>query len=275
MLSYFKERIVLLYFTLVIIVSWASIYAVIGLDGMLGRVALDDSAMPAMMLAMISGPLVASITCILVKEGPNGFPMLLQNLKFKKVSLKWYSIALFTAPILTLCTILLMLPFSDSFIPSILESPSKLSIIMGGLMGGLIAGLFEEIGWTYIVTTTLLKKYGIVISSTIIGLFWGLWHAPLFMAGDPTGFLPLFVVIASRLFTQLPIFRLLMVWVYDKTQSLLISVLMHMMLTASTLIFQAPSISAFEGLIFNLTFMGLGLVTYLIFQHMHGIRETS
>jgi hypothetical protein len=42
---------------------------------------------------------------------------------------------------------------------------------------------------------------------------------------------------------QLPAFRVLMVWVYDRTGSLLVAILMHASLTASTLILQPLAVS--------------------------------
>ena len=60
-----------------------------------------------------------------------------------------------------------------------------------------------------------------------MGLLWGLWHFPMFAGTrDPTGTLP---AACGRplLFAWLPPYRVLMVWVYDRTESLPIAMLMH------------------------------------------------
>jgi membrane protease YdiL (CAAX protease family) len=44
----------------------------------------------------------------------------------------------------------------------------------------------------------------------------------------------------ARLFSWLPAYRLLMVWVYDRTGSLLVAMLMHVSLVASTVIIEPP-----------------------------------
>jgi hypothetical protein len=69
-------------------------------------------------------------------------------------------------------------------------------------------------------------------------LLWGAWHYPLFSGGDLSGALPLALFLPVQLFSFLPAYRVLMVWVYDRTGSLLVAILMHSSLTASTLIFQ-------------------------------------
>lgn len=76
-----------------------------------------------------------------------------------------------------------------------------------------------------------------------MGLLWGAWHfliafwASSALAGEQSlaifvaGFLAFYAV-------ALPAYRVLMVWVYDRTGSLLVAMLMHAVLSASTLILQ-------------------------------------
>jgi hypothetical protein len=57
--------------------------------------------------------------------------------------------------------------------------------------------------------------------------------------------------LSAQLFAWMPAFRVLMVWVYDRTESLLVAMLMHASLTASTLILQPLT-------------TGVNLLTYLL-----------
>ena len=55
----------------------------------------------------------------------------------------------------------------------------------------------------------------------------GAWHFPLFWEGDSfSTTLPL-ALLLTRLFSWLPPFRVLLVWVHDRTQSLPVVMLMH------------------------------------------------
>jgi hypothetical protein len=51
---------------------------------------------------------------------------------------------------------------------------------------------------------------------------------------DPTGILPAALVVAVLSFAWLPPYRVLMVRVYDRTESLLIAMLMHMPISVTT-----------------------------------------
>ncbi len=48
------------------------------------------------------------------------------------------------------------------------------------LPGNLFIGGLEEAGWAYILQPELNRKYGFILSSSITGLIWVLWHIPLF-----------------------------------------------------------------------------------------------
>ena len=77
-------------------------------------------------------------------------------------------------------------------------------------------------------------KYGVFTTGLLVGLFWGAWHFLVNLEADTfTGTLPLALLIA-RLFTWLPAYRILMVWVYEWTESQFIVTLMHVSLVATT-----------------------------------------
>jgi membrane protease YdiL (CAAX protease family) len=128
---------------------------------------------------------------------------------------------------------------------------------MTGLAAGLMTGFFEELGWTGFAVPGLKSRYGILKTGIMVGLIWGVWHFPLFSGGDSTGAVPLVLFLPVLLFSHLPAFRVLMVWVYDRTGSLLIALLMHAGLTAGTLIFQPQETAGIYILIFNLVLAAL------------------
>ena len=54
---------------------------------------------------------------------------------------------------------------------------------------------------------------------------------------------PPILYLAVLLFAWLPPYRVLMVWVYDRTESLLLVILMHTLITAAQFIRSAPAAS--------------------------------
>jgi hypothetical protein len=70
-----------------------------------------------------------------------------------------------------------------------------------------------------------------------MGFLWGVWHVPsqVWASGDASGALVPSLLAAQLVFALvvLPAFRVLVVWVYDHTQSVLVAMLMHGSLVAA------------------------------------------
>ena len=90
----------------------------------------------------------------------------------------------------------------------------------------------------------------------IVGLLWGAWHflVAFWGSGNFSGAfsLPLFLPQFLFYVGVLPAYRVLMVWVYDRTGSLLVVMLMHASLTASTVFILMPVATGVHLLIYYL-----------------------
>jgi membrane protease YdiL (CAAX protease family) len=111
--------------------------------------------------------------------------------------------------------------------------------LLSGMFGGVIVGICEELGWTGFVVPRLRLHHNILTSGLILGVAWGAWHIlsnDIWAIRTYSGTLSptLYAIITGLgfLIGQLPPCRILMVWVYDRTGSLLIAMLMHASLTA-------------------------------------------
>jgi hypothetical protein len=92
-----------------------------------------------------------------------------------------------------------------------------------------------------------------------MGLLWGAWHLPLFAgSAASSGGIPPALFMAAMLFSWLPPYRVLMVWVYDRTQSLLVVMLMHMPIVVSQFVLNPEGISE-EALFTSLIATGAAL----------------
>jgi membrane protease YdiL (CAAX protease family) len=126
-------------------------------------------------------------------------------------------------------------------------------------MAGLVVGFFEELGWTGFAVPRLRLRYSVFNTGLIVGVLWGAWHIlfnVIWVSSAYSGGLsPAFFITARALGDLvgiLPAYRVLMMWVYDRTGSLMVVMLMHASLTASTMIVEPPGISGMSLVIYDL-----------------------
>jgi membrane protease YdiL (CAAX protease family) len=242
---------VLAYYILTFAISWCSFLVLIGPGGILGTTGQADVLDPALYLAMLAGPSIAGLLLTGLADGRTGFRELLSRLLKWRVGVRWYVIALLTDPLLVTVTLLALSLTSPVFRPEIVTADDKASLLLAGIVMGLMVGLFEELGWTGFAVPRLRRRYGVLATGLIVGFVWGLWHLPLFLGSVSfSGSVSPTLYLSVLLFSFLPAYRVLMVWVYDRTESLLLAVLMHLPLAASQLI------------LVPLTLSGISLVTY-------------
>ncbi len=94
-------------------------------------------------------------------------------------------------------------------------------------------GLGEEIGWRGVLLPTLQQKHGALAASLIIGVFWGLWHAPLQFMGPDVNILEgiINVVLFTLYATALSV---MFTWHFNSTGgSILLCVILHASLNAT------------------------------------------
>ena len=228
------------YFALAFAISWGAVLIIAGGPG-----AISANSMPSEMLvpflypAMVVGPSVAGIVLTGLLYGRAGLRDLLTRMTTWRVGVRWYAIALLTAPLSVTAVLLALSLTSSEFLPGILTTSDKATLLLIGIMAGLMVGIFEELGWTGFAIPALRQRYGVLGTGLIVGLLWGAWHFPLFFwgSGISAGALPPAIYLLIVLFTWLPAYRVLMVWVYDRTDgSLLVAILMHVSLVASNAI---------------------------------------
>ena len=151
-----------------------------------------------------------------------------------------------------------MSDFSPAFLPGIFTVEDKIPRLMMNLAAAAITGICEEVGWTGFVTPRLRQRYGGPATGLLIGGLWGFWHvlplavlpslvysAPL----SPAGYIAFRTV--TTLLGPLVAFRVIMVWVYDNTQSVLVLVLMHVSLTATSMLAQPENLSGTTNFIMD------------------------
>jgi len=243
----FNKYPLMIYFILTFIISWGAIVMLVGTDG----IPVDPDQAVTLGMAILLGPSITSILLTGLASGRKGYRELGSRLFKWRVSFSWYAVALLTAPLSTAAVLILLSFFSSEFVPSIFMSENKISLLIMGIIAGLMVGFFEELGWTGFAIPRMRLRYGVLATGLIVGLLWGLWHFLLFWEKDSfSGVLPL-VLLLARLFSWLPAYRILMIWVYDHTESLFVVILMHTSLVATLMIID-PVLSGGSLVIFIL-----------------------
>ncbi len=243
--AFIKRHPVPTYFALTFAISWSSVLLVIGGPG--GIPATPEQAdmlFPVVLLAMLVGPGVAGILLTGLVHGRAGLRELLSRLLRWRVGARWYAVALLTIPLLAMATLFALLPTSPVFLPGVFASDDKASVLLVGIAVGLVVGILEELGWTGFAIPELRLRYSVLTTGLIVGVLWGAWHFILafWSSGSSSGALslPLFLPWVLYNVGVLPANRVLMVWVYDRTGSLLVAMLMHVSLTGGLAMILMP-----------------------------------
>jgi membrane protease YdiL (CAAX protease family) len=222
------RRPVLAYYALAFAISWGAILVLAGPGGFLGTTATSPS-FALLGVASLLGPSLAGLAMTWLVDGRAGVRDLGARLRRWRVGARWYAVALLTGPLVTTTTLLVLSLTSPAFVPAILTADDQAGLLLAGFSIGVLVPLFEEIGWTGFVTPRLRRRLGILGTGLIMGVLWGTWHLPLFAgSAASSGAIPPAVFMAAMLFAWLPPYRVLMVWVHDRTGSLLLAMLMHL-----------------------------------------------
>ncbi len=261
--DFIKKHPVLTYFALTFVISWGAILVVMGPGGILGTEEVPEALMTFVYMAMLLGPSVAGLSLIGLVDGRAGFRELLSRLRSRRLGVGWYAVALLTAPLMIGGVLFALSLTSPAFVSTIFAADDKVSLLVSSIVAAIMVGVFEELGWTGFAIPRLRLRYGVLVTGFIVGFLWGLWHFPLFLkSASFSGTVPPALYVAALLFSFLPAFRVLMVWVYDRTRSLLVVILMHVSLTASTLILQ-PQATGVQAVTYNLV-LTVALLLFIV-----------
>lgn len=262
--AFIQRHAVLVFYVLVLALGLGPTLILVGPGAFLGTTTLlgTDAEQtspadldPLMYVAMLvgnSGYTLVAILVIVLAFGRAGLRDLGSRVVRWRVGARWYAVALLTAPVLETAILGALSLTSNAFIPGILTADDKVSLLVAGLVAGLVAAFFEEIAWTGFATHELSKRHGLLATGLLVGLFWCVLHVSLF-AGGASGAVPRALSLASVFFVMLP-YRVLMVWVYRHTGSVLLAMLMHLPISVLPFLVGSAAMVGVPDLVFNLVF---------------------
>ena len=240
--AFIKRHPVLSFYALAFAITWGGLIMVVGGPGeLLGSPEALDTRFGLVLLAWLAGPSVAGVLMTGLVYGREGLREFGSRLTRWRVGARWYAVALLIAPVLSVSVLLALSLISPEYLPIILTTSDKASLLLLGIVGTLVGGIFEELGWTGFATPTLLgrMRYGVLGTGFIVGVLWGAAHLPIYYwaSADLPGVLLPTLVVAANILAWFPPYRVLMVWIYERTESLLLAMLMHGSATGSLVIF--------------------------------------
>lgn len=241
--AFIKRHPVLTYYALAFAISWGVVLLVIGGPGGIpGTSEQIARLLPSAIAASYAGPAFAGLLLTGLVSGRAGLRDVRSRLLRWRVSARWYAVALLTAPLLLTAIDFAFSLTSPAFLPAIITASDKTSLLLPAIVVGLAVPFFEELGWTGFAIPELRKRHGLLATGLIMGLLWGVWHFPLFSgSASSSGAVPPVLYVAVLLFSWLPPYRMLMVWVYDHTKSLFVAMLMHVPIVVGQFILGSPA----------------------------------
>src|SRR5215213_1775824 len=239
--AFTKKHPLLSFYALAFAIIWGGLIMVVGGPSEIpGSPEKFETRFGLVLLAWLAGPSVAGILMTGLLYGRAGLREFRSRLLRWRVGARWYAVALLTAPLLSVATLFALSLTSSEYLPTILTTSDKGALLLLGIVGTFVGGIFEELGWTGFATPTLLRRmrYGVLATGLFVGVLWGVAHLPLYYwgaSGNLSGAF-LLAVVAANVLAWFPPYRVLMVWVYDRTGSLLLAMLMHGSATGSLVI---------------------------------------
>jgi len=186
------------------------------------------------LLAGAYGPSLMAIVVTALADGKSGVKRLLSRFLVWRVGLEWYAVVLLLHSAVRIVGILIFtLRGGDVGRVDL----TRWYLIPLALVGAALFGpLAEELGWRGFALPRLLRIRGAFVSSVVLGIFWTIWHAPLFWAPAGTMVSGAPVTVASVLIYLifLVAMSILFTWVYRHSRgSVLLAYLFHLSLSAN------------------------------------------
>jgi uncharacterized protein len=223
-----------------------------------GSLALTISLKAALRLLGDLGPGVAALGLTIGEHGLDGLREFFRSLNPLRIGAKNLSAFVLGPLALIVVTILLTQRQGIQF-PIVRTSETWVRLFAINLP---FAPLWEELGWRAYMLRRLQSVHGAFLSSVLVGLIWGFWHAPLYLSPKNEGW-------NGRFFVCFLLFTLgvsvILTWVYNATdESLCAVILLHASLNASTIALLGPSMSQFGLPPFVFVTVGVWFIACLV-----------
>lgn len=174
------------------------------------------------------GFIIASLIMMGLTQGKRSVIALLKRFLIWRVGWLWFLVAFLLYPIIFSSAVALnalftqtLIDFSGVMAHKIFGASADLPlfIVPFFLFDAITNG--EEMGWRGYVLPRLQSKHSALVASLILGVIWGFWHLPKFLAPGSTASFGLFMI---KIIAEAIIYT----WLYNNTKgSLLLTTILH------------------------------------------------
>jgi len=174
------------------IISWSILALFIQLPEQMTQAFGQLSGNHPLFFLAVWAPAIAAFIIITFKTGVGGLRRYLSKVLVWRTSLLWYLFLIIGIPLIFYAgSAWKGNLFSDPFPFATFQS------LLIALLMGLIKGPVEEFGWRGFALPLMQRKLAPFWAGLVLGMIWGFWHLPAFMAGGTQqrawSFLPFFV----------------------------------------------------------------------------------
>lgn len=226
-----------LFLLLTLIISWA-----IWIPQAVAKLGNPDapiaSGSPLNMLA-VWAPALSAILLSRMIEGKAALQVILHPIRRWRVGIPWYLFILFYPSGIWFLARAIDTALGQSFaftVPIFTYFPPEQSyMVVVAIVLAFPNTVGEEIGWRGFALPSLQAKYNALVSSILLGLFWAVWHVPMWLGNNIMG------VALLRSVVTMTTYAIVFTWVYNNTGgSLLLAWLFHASTTITQYLLQTP-----------------------------------
>ncbi|NVM46355.1 MAG: CPBP family intramembrane metalloprotease [Candidatus Lokiarchaeota archaeon] len=264
MKSFVHKHPVLAYFFLTFVITWTcwlTVFMVFEPYRALPELAPATLLIILEILAKIGacGPGIAAIILTLMLYGKSELRELVNRIFRWRVNPIYYVFALLMPIAIFMIPLSIELMLGESF-PNTIVVYGLLGFIFHFLVRLLLGNYEEEIGWRGFAQHHLQKTQSPIKMSFIIGLPHALWHIPMFLIEEGSIDLLVFLIYTIRVV----IFTFLVTWLYSKTQSILLTALLHVTVNESSLFL---AVNTFQGIFILMVLIAIvGIILILFYS---------
>jgi membrane protease YdiL (CAAX protease family) len=212
------------YFVLTYLVSWTGALLV-ALPYFLQHKPVSKMAGLLMFPVMLLGPSLVGLSLTWRADRSAGVVVLLKRMGRVRLPIRWYALLLLPPVLISVVLVTLKTLVSSAY------APNRFLI---GFAFGIAAGVLEELGWTGFALPRMLQKSSWITAGLVLGVLWGCWHLPVidFLgAAYPHGHY--LIPFVAAFIAAMAAIRMIIVWAYSRTGSLLFVQVLHTVSTGS------------------------------------------